>query len=80
MVANKRIQQSIMVARDPRFEIFKNMERPQGIEWENEEEFTIVMPLTWVNESFTITEDLEKSVAYRGYELKVPPNVIISAF
>jgi len=63
IIANKRIQQSMLIAKDDRFGIFKNMEKPVGVEFEDDEHFSIMMPFTWVNESFTMTEDLEHDVA-----------------
>lgn len=77
IVAQKKIQQSLAIVKDTRFNIYENLKSadtaPDSV-LDNDDVEIQVMPLVWVNESFLITEDLEFDV-YLGTDLA--PKILI---
>ena len=77
IVAQKKIQQSLFIVKDKRFNIYENLKTadtaPDSI-LNNNDIDAQVMPLVWINESFVITEDLEFDL-YLGTDLA--PKILI---
>lgn len=71
--AAKRIQESLVQVRDPHYPMLANIPL---------DEKTIIMPLLWLNESVTITEDLEQEIyisAVVGLQVLMAAYIILIA-